>query len=325
MVAAACITTRIAAARIAASGLLERELTVRGDVHLHVALCRLQVEAPELLVGGQVVVDVVDPVRGVLAVLQRRHHRLRNLRAVYLGLGVEPRVAAVEQQLARRAAVHDIHLGHASLVVDLRDAGVRVVLTDILLDARGRFRGDVVPVVVVGGRVGDLLDQHAVGRIVEVHLRLVTVLALLHLYDVDRLHALAFELVYVVHLPRRGGVFAPVKGRLHGFGKRRERNIRLGHVPRTAVVEPGRQFGSSGGTGLGEREVGHHVALFGLPYDVRRSGVFGLQGRLGLGAHRRRLGSRKFIRRVVLIAARKGKRSRKHRQKKKIRFHTFTI
>lgn len=128
-----------AAARIAA-GLFERQCAVRGDVHLHIAAGRLQLEAPELLFGSPVMVDIVDAVRGVVAAAKRRNHRFGNLVKANLGLGVLPYPAAVEEKLTRRTTVDDIHLGHALFVIDIRDAGVRIMRANIFPDTRYGFR-----------------------------------------------------------------------------------------------------------------------------------------------------------------------------------------
>ena len=131
----------VALSGLAAAGLHHRERTVRRDVHLHVAQYRFEVVAVEFPIRGPVMVYVVDEVCGVLARGKGRRDGFGNLMPVYLGLGILPCSAAVEQQFARRAAVEDLDLGHTVFVVDVGDAGIGIVRADVLLDARRRLEG----------------------------------------------------------------------------------------------------------------------------------------------------------------------------------------
>lgn len=70
--------------------------------------------------------------------------------------------------------------------------------------------------------------------------------------------------------------------------------------------------------GAGKREIGHHIATFGLPADVRGRGVFGQQGGLRLCAYRGRIG----IARTALIAARKSNNAHEQGHNPETCFHT---
>lgn len=96
---------------------------VQGNVDLHVAGGRLQIEAIELLLRSLVAIDVIDTIPAIFRSGKGLHDRRGDLPCIQLGLGMHPRVRRVEKQLAAYGSVEDFNLGHAVLALDIQDPG----------------------------------------------------------------------------------------------------------------------------------------------------------------------------------------------------------
>ena len=142
---------------------------------------------------------------------------------------------------------------------------------DILPDRGRRLGRDEIAVVAVGVRVGHTLHQHAVGRVIEVHLAA----ALFDLDDVDLWLDIARTVEYVhpvIDPPR--GIFACGKGLPDRLREGFETDLRLGHRPApVGIAEPGRAVRGERRTGSRPVEVRHGIVALHAPTYVLRTGV----------------------------------------------------
>ncbi len=142
---------------------------------------------------------------------------------------------------------------------------------DILPDRGRRLGRDEIAVVAIGVRVGHTLHQHAVGRIVEVHLAAV-------LFDLDDVDlgldiARTVEYVYPVIDPPRG-ILARGKGLPDRLREGIETDIRLGHRPApVGIAEPGRTVRGDRRARSRPVEVRHGIVALHAPAHVLRTGV----------------------------------------------------
>lgn len=94
-------------------------------------------------------------------------------------------------------------------------------------------RRDEIPVVVIVARVGHALHEHAVRRVVKIHLAAVA----LDLDHIDDLHAVTVQHIDLIDPPV--GILALREGSLNRFGQLVEPDVRFGHRPcAVAVLEP---------------------------------------------------------------------------------------
>lgn len=225
-----------------------------------------------------------------------RRDRTRQVPAVVVGPGIDPRLRLVEPQLQLAALQHGFHLRTPGLGVDLEHAAALLhdMALEPLRDAGGGLLRKLPLVVVVFG-VRNLAYEDALRGEVELHRRNSSPRhCATHLEHIDHdgaalrrgeHHVAAFEPVHVAREAPQGfvAVLAGLEALPNGRGKRREVDVRLRHVPcPVPVLEPGIAAAApSRGVGrCGRREAGHGVLPAQAPCDVRSPRIAGREGLL---------------------------------------------
>ena len=266
----------------AARGLVERELAVRRHAELDIAKAAVEFEAVVAAVVGRLeevnVVKAVSVRFGIFRGVPSCHDRCGQVGPAHFGLGVQPRARAVEDHFAQHTACVDkLHFGQAVVRVDLNDTGVGIMTADEIHHAAAGRRGNEPVVIRLAATVGNCLDEHAVFRVIKVHL----LTGVLHLDDVKQGDALTADQVDVVHMP--SGVFAGLESGLHSFGQAVKTHVVLTHQPGAVrLIEPSRPWHPTAAVGVRVREVGHGIGAPDFPLDVTRTGEQALKRALCL-------------------------------------------
>lgn len=114
--------------------------------------------------------------------------------------------------------------------------------------------------IVIAVPVGHFAQQHAVLRIIEVEFLLGT----FDFEHIDRLLAVAQQLIHVVHMP--SGIIAGFVGSTHRPGQLGIGDILLGHVPFAGGIEPCLHDRARAA------EIGDHIPALVFPFDMACSG-----------------------------------------------------
>ena len=124
----------------------------------------------------------------------------------------------------------DIHLKLSVFPVRFYDFGCRIFLLQKIFHPFGNFNRQVILGIIL--RIFHRLDQNSLRVVIKIHFPR----ALLHLQNIDRLHAFAFYHIHIVQPPL--SVFAVLKSVFDGFGQSRIRQVRFGHQPNGTGSKP---------------------------------------------------------------------------------------